>query len=134
MSARTRQRQPGEPATLSDVKRQTKNWSVEILICRSNGHAWTAYDAVHFKRQRYFRARQVCIRCTTMRTQEIGETGLILRTSLTYPAGYLSSVGRLNIEGRGVVRLGALLGSSAVTTADEIEDEVAAARQRQKGA
>lgn len=103
-------------AERKDVEREAESWDLAVLECRTYGHNWKAHDAKHFPRLRYYRVSQVCGRCSTLRFQELSETGEIFASWLKYREGYLSSVGRIAGPERGVLRIAAVVRTGGLET------------------
>ncbi|RDT52516.1 hypothetical protein DXF87_26035, partial [Enterobacter roggenkampii] len=72
-----------------------KTWAnaqpVEFMDCRDIGHNWISYTArrisTGFERVLY------CASCGAAKRQDLSKTGLIERTTITYPKGYARPTG-----------------------------------------
>ena len=75
-----------------------------FLYCREMGHNWRPLSAGRFKDGGFERILR-CSRCRTERHQEITARGIILSNIYKHPEGYLSDIGRIVGDGRGILRL-----------------------------
>lgn len=81
----------------------------EFLLCRDISHSWDPYSAQvgQNKTTRRREVRQVflCVRCGSAKTRVMSPGGEILRSSYTYPQGYLrKDQGRLSPADRAMIR------------------------------
>jgi hypothetical protein len=79
-----------------------------FMLCRDFGHPWKAYtvDVQNVGRRKVFYETLLCTRCSTQKHREINSTGEIIRTSYSYPAGYLiPGWGRITKDDRAELRI-----------------------------
>lgn len=93
---------PGHEVT---VEQEAARWSDQVLACRSLMHAWEQRGATYSKRYRYYSVEMTCIRCGTVKHQELDGRGRITASWYTYPEGYLSAAGFLDSDARATVRV-----------------------------
>jgi hypothetical protein len=99
-------------ATSEKVARLAKGWSREIVKCRTRGHAWELVQATYIKKDHRYIQALGCTRCLAAKEQELNEAGKILSSTTWYQKGYLvKGLGRLGAEGKGVLRIHALINS-----------------------
>jgi hypothetical protein len=90
----------------SNVDQILDKLSAEFLACRDWGHSWRAYTVRVDKRRREFEETLRCERCETRKHRLLNKFAEILKTSYTYPAGYLiPGWGRMTKDDRSVLRL-----------------------------
>lgn len=81
----------------------------EFLWCRDVMHSWDPYTA-SISRNKQARRREVqqvlrCVRCHTLKTRTMTTGGELLRSSYSYPNGYLlTEQGRLTPSDREWIR------------------------------
>lgn len=91
---------------VKDVKRQARQWSDEILECRTYGHMWRPYTARFNNRYKYWAVVQRCQRCTSERRRQLTARGKRTSSSYDYVDGYLTEgLGRLTGEARDILEL-----------------------------
>ncbi len=100
---------PVRYASVRDAQTLAANLTPAHLDCRAYGHNWTAHDATHVKRYRYWAVSQRCARCRTIRHQEMSERGVVSTSWYDYAEGYLADVGRIAGDAKGALRLEAVL-------------------------
>jgi hypothetical protein len=91
------------------VTRLPRPWqpTEDQLLCRDLQHSWSPYTASR-KADGYIRTLY-CDRCGSFKEQHLTEDGYIVKTSMTYPMGYLRpGEGRLTRADRAGLRLGNL--------------------------
>jgi len=96
---------PGHEVT---VEQEAARWSDQILVCRSLMHAWEGRNASYSKRYRYYSVEMECIRCGTVKHQELDGRGRITASWYTYPEGYLSAAGFMDSDARATIRVASL--------------------------
>ena len=92
----------------SNVSQAISKMSYEFMSCRDWGHSWKAYtvDIENIGRRKLFHETLLCARCDTRKHRDINTIGEILKTSYTYPAGYLiPGWGRTTKNDRAALRL-----------------------------
>lgn len=96
---------PGEVADFAAELKET------FLYCRELNHNWRPYTAGkrRAKDGGGFVRTLRCVRCKTLKHQEIDARGMIERSHYEHPEGYLhKGMGRIVGEGRGMLRLESL--------------------------
>lgn len=106
-----------QPATPTEAARAADQWTQEILECRTLLHAWRARSATYSKRYRYYARTLECDRCGTLKHQELDQDGYITASWYSYPAGYLSDLGRMTAQDNAVLRKASLDRGGILTTA-----------------
>jgi hypothetical protein len=105
-------------ATRTEVAAAAKNWSPEVLLCRSRHHSWEQVHAVYIRRLRYWQVEIKCGRnCGVTGWEEWDQNGHVFARGLRYPVGpdgeqlYLMEpgFGRVVGDGRDLVRLESVL-------------------------
>lgn len=96
--------QPAAPASLSQVEDFAATMKSSFLQCRDLGHAWKPYSAGSH-RDGGFERKHRCRSCGGFRTQRLSAMGRIISNSYDHPDGYLSPIGRIDGDGRGLLRL-----------------------------
>ncbi|MFH9606800.1 hypothetical protein [Streptomyces sp. NPDC017448] len=97
-------------ADLADVRAFAATLPTKYVVCRDGGHNFAPHDAYELEGGGYERVRK-CRSCGTLKTQELTNDFVILRTSYAYPPGYTAEAGtgRIDGEGRCVFRGAALM-------------------------
>lgn len=92
-------------ATVQEAKEFASLLSDEYLRCRRYGHRWNDYDVREDRRVNVFSVTEQCPSCESERSYEIsGVTGrMISDYSIKYSEGYLSEIGRLSGDARGML-------------------------------
>jgi len=91
-----------------DLDQALATMEPEFLACRYRRHAWDPYTA--HRTPAGYDERLICVRCEAIRHTVYTRRFTIVRTSITYPAGYrLIGLGALTGTDRGGVRAAAML-------------------------
>jgi len=93
------------PVSLAD---EVQRWTDEQLQCRTLQHAWKPQSATYSKRYRYYATTYGCMRCGTLKHQELDSSGYIVASWYTYSEGYLSGAGFLSADARAQIRVASL--------------------------
>lgn len=94
-----------EKNTYRATLKQARNLSDEHLACRAGNHAWSPQTAERV-RGGYIRTERCRNDCGCTRYQELNRWGLVLKSKITYPKGYLlKGIGRLTGAAKGAVRI-----------------------------
>ena len=97
---------------MTSIKTWVKPQPVAFMDCRAIGHNWINYTArripTGFERVLY------CASCGAAKRQDLSKTGLIERTSITYPKGYArpKGQGRLTRHDKASLRVTLILRNS----------------------
>lgn len=99
---------PDERATFKATAKQARSLSDEHLTCRAGNHAWAASYAERV-RGGYNRTEKCRNDCGCERYQELDRWGLVIKSNIRYPKGYLlKGIGRLTGMAKGAVRVEAI--------------------------
>lgn len=106
-------------ATAGDIERAAEEWTDDQVACRTYGHTWRPRTVTH--RPGVYTVVQRCPRCTTVRAQQINESGYPLGGwRMSYDDGYLlHHVGRIGYDGRAVLRITNLRSMTITEEPDE---------------
>ena len=115
-------------ARARDVEDAAQEWSVEVLKCRTLGHAWEQYDGR--KRTRgTFDVMYRCERLCGVRKHEIWNSrGVVIKSVILYPRtldgaqAYLMppGSGRISREDKGILRIARITQTGFIETNDEV--------------
>lgn len=105
-------------AEVSIVEAMSEQWQDAIVQCRIYGHAWRPLTV-----RRHglgFVVTQSCHRCRNMREQNMDSRGYGTPWKMRYEDGYLlTGLGRIDQEGRAVLRLAAIRHLTIIEEEDE---------------
>jgi len=117
-------------ATEREVLAAARQWSDEVLRCRTYGHNWQPRNAVINRRHKFIYVEQECSTCHTVRHQEMSMRGAVYAQWYTYIDGYLlDGVGRIAGEGRDAVRISTVMRTYNATTDSSNEPRSSNTRQ-----
>jgi len=90
------------------TRRAIGSLSDEHILCRSGHHSWRARTATR-RRSGIERTEYCANGCECIRSQTLTVYGMVLKSSIKYPPGYLLvGLGHLTGVARGAVRIEAL--------------------------
>lgn len=122
--AKSRPRRFSAPVAFSDPD-DVQSWAADMpeafLACRDLGHTWRPLTARYDPDVNSYARTLRCSRCRTTRSQTLSLSGLILGNQYEYPDGYQvpAGSGRIDQQGRGIIRLQTTIASLEATTRKE---------------
>jgi hypothetical protein len=112
-------------ADASEVKRQARQWTDDVLECRTYGHIWRPHSARYNSRYKYWQVVQRCQRCTSERRRQLTQRGKRTSSYIDYVDGYLSEgLGRITGEAREILELATI---TRVFTVERVSGKAAEA-------
>lgn len=77
-------------ASREDVESAILDMDGEVLQCRANNHAWSAFSAPYNSKTKTYEVTQKCLRCESLRHCTLTDRGgMLKRWHITYAEGYL---------------------------------------------
>lgn len=119
--AKSRPRRYSDPVSFADPD-DVQSWAAGMpeafLACRDLGHTWRPQSARYDTELNSYARTLRCNRCRTTRSQTLSLSGLIMGNHYEYPDGYQvpAGSGRIDQQGRGVIRLQATIASLDAAT------------------